>query len=77
MHQRVKHGHDVVEGGFDSGGFDSGGFDTGELVVYLSDAEAAATAIGAPSITVLELATMVLAYWDGEIMALHTSLEDE
>ena len=64
MEKKRKPGHDVRDGAFDSRAFDAAGFYAGDLVVHLNDAEAAATTQGAPSITALELAGMVLTYWE-------------
>jgi len=62
MKQRRPAGHAMIAGPFDPDVFDPAVFGTGALVVYLDANEAAV--YGASSITVVDLAAMVLGYWE-------------
>ena len=61
MRDRRPSGHAIREGGFAAHAFAAHAFDVGDLVVYLDARETEIN--GAPSITVLELAAMVVQYW--------------
>ncbi len=64
MDCRLPRGHDVREGAFDPNAFNGVAFDTGgDLIIYLDDEDGDLTAVGKPSLTVMELATLVLSDW--------------